>query len=92
MILTDTKFDAFGECLDHFSKEELAYIINYALTIMDDHVKAFPGRKSRVVGEIRVATLETIVGINRSHMMDYNEEKGQNKSIIIEDIYNKYMS
>lgn len=62
------KFDAFEDCLEYYSKEELAYIINYNLSIMRDYVEAFPGKESAVVRQHIIATLELIRQINSNHM------------------------
>lgn len=98
----EIKFDAFGECLEQFSKEELAYIVNYSLAIMDDHVKNFSGKDARIVAQLRIATLEMIRKVNDGHMERLDEEikaleeKRRHEKQILEALdevlYNKLMS
>lgn len=68
LMYRNFKFDAFDDCLEQFSKEELAYIINYNLSIMRDYVEAFPGKESAVVRQHIIATLELIRQLNANHM------------------------
>ena len=98
----EIKFDAFGECLEQFSKEELAYIVNYSLAIMDEHVKKFSGQDARIVAQLRIATLEMIRKVNDGHMERLDEEiealevKRRHEKQILEAVdevlYNKLMS
>ena len=98
----EIKFDAFGECLEQFSKEELAYIVNYSLAIMDEHVKKFSGQDARIVAQLRIATLEMIRKVNDGHMERLDEEreafeeKRRREKLIVEAVdetlYNKIMN
>lgn len=98
----DIEFDAFGDYLEQFSKEELACIINYSLAIMAEHVNNFPGTDARIVAQHRIAILEMIRKVNDGHMERLDEEIGaleekrRRKELILEAVdetlYNKIMN